>query len=193
MNEMIDLILKRRSVRAYRPEPIADEELSAIVEAGRHAPSGGNNQTTHFIVIRDAKALKALTDLVQESMAKIEIDDNTYPSLAGAVLRAREGKLNFIYGAKTLVITANKKGYSNAMADCACALENMMLAAASLSIGSCWINQLTWLKDDPTVGVALRELGVNDEEWVCGALALGYPLTDPGPALPRTGNPVDYV
>ena len=49
--------------------------------------------------------------------------------------------LRFHYGAPVYIVTANKMGYGNAMADSACALENMMIAANALDLGSCWINQ----------------------------------------------------
>lgn len=57
----------------------------------------------------------------------------------------------FHYNAPVFIAVANKKGYGNAMADSACALENMMIAANALDIGSCWINQLHWLDENERV------------------------------------------
>ena len=80
------------------------------------------------------------------------------------------------------------------MADCACALENMMVAANALDLGSCWINQLHWLTEEPQLREYLKQLGMKENEQVYGAVALGYPDTEDGlpvrTPLPRTGNEV---
>ena len=94
-----------------------------------------------------------------------------------------------------LVVTANRKGYGNAMADSACALENMMIAANALDLGSCWINQLHWLDEDESVRTCMEHLGLGPVETITGGLILGYGcdgLTVRG-ELERTGNPVTWV
>ena len=85
----------------------------------------------------------------------------------------------------------------NNQADCACALENMMLMASALELGSCWINQLKGLNQDAEINDYLVSLGMNPQERVYGALALGYAdtadgLPDHAPA-DRKGNPVTYI
>lgn len=62
--------------------------------------------------------------------------------------------------------------------DCACALENIFLAAKSLGIGSCWINQLGQTCDDPDVRAFLTKLGVPESHKVYGCAALGYAPAD---------------
>lgn len=83
------------------------------------------------------------------------------------------------------------------MADCACALENMMLMANALDLGSVWINQLRWLNENPVLLEAMKEIGLADDERVYGALAVGYADSEDGlpvrKALERTGNRVDYI
>lgn len=101
----------------------------------------------------------------------------------------------FHYGAPVLIVTANKQGYGNALADSACALENMMIAATALDLGSCWINQLHWLDENPQVRGYLYGLGLAEDETVTGGLILGIPV-DGVPVrseLARTGNPVTWV
>ncbi len=70
MNETISTILKRRSVRAYRPDPVGQPELDLMLEAARHAPSAMNQQPWHFTVIRNPEALAAQYDctLAMENM-----------------------------------------------------------------------------------------------------------------------------
>ena len=92
-----------------------------IIEAGRFAPSGGNNQTTHFLVIQNEAVLNRLKSLAEQEFAKMEITPGMYQSLANSIRQSKAGGYDFLYGAPTLVLTANRKGYGNAIADCAAA------------------------------------------------------------------------
>ncbi|MBR2738580.1 MAG: nitroreductase family protein [Lachnospiraceae bacterium] len=194
---MLDLIKTRRSTRKYLDRPVPRELLEQIVEAGRYAPSGGNNQTGHFLVVTDPAVLARLAEMAQEAFAGMEVMENTYRSLAFAIQAAKRGGYVFHYHAPTLIIAANKKDYGNNMADTACALENMMLMANALDLGSCWINQLRWLNEDPALLAYERELGLAEDERVYGAVAVGFADTPDGlperTPLPRTGNRVEYI
>lgn len=96
-----------------------------------------------------------------------------------------------------LIVTANKKDYGNNIADCSCALENMMLMANALDLGSVWINQLRWLNENPVLLKAMQEIGLLEDERVYDALAIGFPDTPDGlpvrTPLERTGNKVTVV
>lgn len=190
--DVLEAILNRRSIRSYQKEQITPKQRDLIIEAGRFAPSGGNNQTTHFLVIQNEAVLNRLKSLAEQEFAKMEITPGMYQSLANSIRQSKAGGYDFLYGAPTLVLTANRKGYGNAIADCAAALENMMLAAYALGIGSCWINQLRWLNKNPAVLAYLTELGLAENELVWGGLALGYPAQHLG-RLERHGNPVTMI
>lgn len=192
-NAVLENIQRRRSVRKYLPEQISDQELSLILEAGRFAPSGSNHQTTHFLVLQNAEILRDLQKVVEQEFAGMDLAANAYSSMKASVEQSKKGGYEFFYRAPTLVVVANRKGYGNAMADCSTALENMMLAAASLKIGSCWINQLRWLNEDEAVVAFLEKLGLGKDEIVCGSLSLGYSDQKELPPLGRKGNPVTYV
>ncbi len=193
--EAMEAILTRRSTRRMKPDPLPRELIEQVIGAGRAAPSGSNSQTTHFLVITDREILSELADLVRQAFAEMEVGPNAYVSLRHSVSAAKKGGYVFHYGAPVLVVTANRMGYGNAMADSACALENMMIAANALDLGSCWINQLHWLDGDPAVRAYMKRLGLKDEETITGGLILGYaaegmPARTP---LPRTGNPVTWI
>lgn len=193
--EALEALLTRRSTRKYAAEVPEKELIEKVIEAGRYAPSGGNSQMTHFLVITALDVLKELAWIVQTAFAKMEIQENTYASLKNSVNASRRGGYVFHYNTPVLIVTANKKGYGNAMADSSCALENMMIAANALDLGSCWINQLHWLDEDEVVREYLYGLGLAEDETVTGALALGY-AAEGQPnrtALPRTGNPVTWI
>lgn len=194
---MLEFIKSRRSTRKFKENAVPEELLLQVIEAGRYAPSGGNSQTTHFIVIQNKEVLNLLADLAQQEFAKMEITENTYRSLANSIRVSKGGNYVFHYNCPVLIVTANKKDYGNNIADCSCALENMMLEANALDLGSVWINQLRWLNENPVLLKAMKELGLAEDERVYGALALGYADTENGlpvrTPLERTGNPVTFV
>ena len=195
--EAMEAILSRRSTRNYRPDPVEQEKLDRILEAGRQAPSGGNNQTNHFLVIRSRETLRDLTAMAEKAFAAMEIREDTYSSLKHAISASRKGGYVFCYNAPLLIAVANRTGYGNNIADCACAIENMMVAANALDLGSCWINQLRWLNEDPEITAYLRRLSLKENERVYGAVIIGYPATESG--LPNRnrmilkGNEVTWI
>ncbi len=195
--DMLSFIQSRRSTRKFKPALPSADLIAQVVEAGRYAPSGGNSQTTHFIVITDPGVLARLTVMVQNAFAGMEEKEGMYRSIVNSIRASRKGGYTFHYNAPVLILTANQRDYGNNIADCSCALENMMLMANALDLGSCWINQLKWLNEDPAIVAYLQSLGMGDTERVWGALALGYADTDDGlpnrDPLPRTGNAVTWV
>ena len=193
--EAIDAILTRRSTRKYQEKPLGRDLIEKVVEAGRYAPSGSNSQTTHFIVITDQGILAELAELVKAEFSKMDVTEDTYISLKNSIRAAKSGNYRFCYNAPVLIVTANRKGYGNAIADSACALENMMIAANALDLGSCWINQLHWLDENNAVRSFLQDKGLGEDETITGGLILGYPesgLPDRKP-LERKGNPVTWL
>ena len=134
--EILECIKTRRSHRKFSDQIVEDKKIEKIIEAGRYAPSGNNNQTCHFLVITNKEVLVELKNLVQEEFSKMEIVDGMYQSMINSINNAKRGNYVFHYDAPLFIIVANKKGYGNAMADCSCALENMMLEANELVCGS---------------------------------------------------------
>ena len=193
--DAMEAIMTRRSTRKMKPDPLPRQLIERVIEAGRAAPSGGNSQTTRFIVIQRGEILAALAALVERAFSQMEIGPDTYRSLKNAVMASKKGGYVFHYNAPVLIVTANKAAYGNALADSACALENMMIAANALDLGSCWINQLHWLDDNAKVRGCLEKLGLKAEETVTGGLILGYGR-DGQPVrieMKRTGNPVTWI
>ena len=193
----MEAILTRRSTRNYKPNPVEQEKLEKILEAGRRAPSGGNNQTSHFFVIRSREVLDKLISMTEKAFAGMEATENTYASMKHSIAASKKGGYVFCYNAPVLIVLANRRDYGNNIADCACALENMMIASNALDLGSCWINQLKWLNEDPEIVEYLRGFGMKEDERVYGAVIIGYPATDTG--LPNRnlmvlkGNEVTWI
>ena len=197
MENTLEFIKSRRSTRKYKAEEVPEEKLNQIIEAGRFAPSGGNCQSTHFIVVKNKEILTELANLVQQEFAKMEIVPGLYKSIVNSINLSKNGNYVFHYNAPVLIVTANQKDYGNNIADCACALENMMLMANALDLGSCWINQLKWLNENPVILEYMKKLGMDESERAYGALAVGYSDTADGlpdrEPLKRIGNKVTIV
>ena len=119
MNEVIQNILNRRSWRSYEEKQIKEEELEQIIRCGLWAPSAMNQQSWHFTVVQDKETIQRIRKGCQEMM---------------------ETDRDMFYGAPTLVIVTGKQDNIAPVADCSLAIQNMFLSAASLGIGSCWIN-----------------------------------------------------
>ena len=195
--DALEAIVTRRSTRSYRPDPVDPEKLDRILEAGRQAPSGGNNQSSHFLVIRNREVLDRLIAMTEKAFAAMEVTENMYASMKHSIAAAKKGGYVFCYNAPVLIVAANRRDYGNNIADCACAIENMMVAANALDLGSCWINQLKWLNEEPEIVEYLRSLGMKEDERVYGAVIIGSPATETG--LPNRnrmilkGNEVTWI
>ena len=195
--DALEAIVTRRSTRSYRPDPVDPEKLDRILEAGRQAPSGGNNQSSHFLVIRNREVLDRLIAMTEKAFAAMEVTENMYASMKHSIAAAKKGGYVFCYNAPVLIVAANRRDYGNNIADCACAIENMMVAANALDLGSCWINQLKWLNEEPEIVEYLRSLGMKEDERVYGAVIIGTPATETG--LPNRnrmilkGNEVTWI
>jgi len=108
-------IMQRRSVRKYEPKPIPEDDLHAIIEAGRHAPSAANRQPWHFIVIKDAEQKRKVAEACSDQKWMAD----------AAVIIAGVGRPS-----------VSDTWYA---VDVAIAMQNMILAATALGYGTCWI------------------------------------------------------
>lgn len=186
MNAIIKAILERRSVRRYKPDQIADADRDAIIAAGLHAPSSKNLQPWHIIVVQNRETIDRITDEVKSAIIRARFE--RYLAMA----ENPKYRVNFA-GAPTFVIVSADPAQTNCPAeDCACAMENMFLAAHSLGIGSCWVNQLGCVTDEPQFNAFLTGLGMPPGHRVYGAAAFGHPESTPSP-LPRRENTVTIV
>lgn len=191
---ILEIIKTRRSTRNFKEKGLEKEKLNQIIEAARYAPSGGNNQSSHFIVIQNKQFLDELAKMAMNEFSQMEVKEDMYKSLKSSIMQSKKGNYVFHYHAPVLVVVCNKKGYGNAMADSACAIENMLIMANALDLGSCYINQLTWLSEHEVIR---NKLNLNEDEMVCGAVAIGYPNTIDGlpnrQPLERVGNKVSVI
>lgn len=130
-NETLKIIKQRRSCRSYQDKQITEDELQAILEAGQFAPNAGD-QAWHFTVIQNREMLARLNLAAKEAARQMEMPH--FQELGS------NAQFNCLYGAPTLIIVSGNEQCPIPLdADCAAATQNMLLAAESVGLGSCWI------------------------------------------------------
>jgi nitroreductase len=171
--DIFDIIRSRRSTRSFSDREVPREQVDRLLDAAIWAPSGSNSQSWLFTAICNRETLLKLNDLVKQGF-QTYVPDDDYPGKHNVKQYAQREGFNFYYSAPVLIVASNRPGYENAMADCALALENIFLGAESLGLGSCYINALHWLRDDPAIRDFLFGLGIPKEHTICNAAAVGF-------------------
>lgn len=176
MNEMMETILNRRSVRSFKKDQIKDEELEQILQAGKFAPSGMNKQPWHFTAVQNAEMLNKINDGCKMAIQKT--DDKNFSAF---------------YNAPTLIILSGDEKAITSQYDCSAALENMFLAAESLGIGSCWIFSVQASLNAESRKDLKKALGIPEGYKVICAGAFGYNASEPSSPAPRRDNTVNII
>jgi nitroreductase len=178
MNSVIEAIKKRRSVRFYESTEVPKSVIEAIIEAGNDAPSSMNCQPWRFVVVKDKEVHQKLLQIALPNAKKIfedikEKDPMRYESI---MTRFSESEDPIYYSAPVIVFVIGQGIY--AAHSCPLACQNMMLAAYSLGIGSCWVGLGSMITDNPE---ARELLDLKDDEKIFGPIILGYPKAFPEP------------
>ena len=144
--DILEVIKARRSIRKYKADPVSEEEINKILEAGRWAPSADNSQPWGFIVLRNQEVREKLADIL------------TWGSFLS---QAPLG----------IVVTVNPGASSHHVEDGAAATQNMLLEAHSLGLGACWIA----IYGEEYEASAKKILSVPGNERLVCAIAIGHP------------------
>ncbi len=185
MNDVIQNILTRRSVRSYQEKQISDEALNAILEAAKFAPSGMGRQGWHFSAVQNKEIIEKLVIAIKEVLQNSEIEQFKKMGSNPA--------FDPFYGAPTIILTAYDKNGQTGVSDCGVALQNIFLAAHSLNIDSCWIHILTFVCNDPKVRSILTELGIPEDYELSGSASLGFNSKEAPTAAPRKEGTVTII
>ena len=171
-NEVLKNIITRRSVKKYRPEQIKAEELDAVLEAGLYAPSGMGAQSPVMVAVQDRETMD---QIVRMNAAVMGTDANPY------------------YDAPTVILVFGPSDRRTFVEDASCVLENMMLAAHSIGLGSSWIHREKEMFGTEEGKALMKKWGVPEGHTGVGALSLGYPDGEPKEAAPRREGRIIYV
>ena len=169
MNEILKAIRERRSCRSYRPEQLTEAELQQILVAGSWAASGMGAQSARMVVVQDPETRAALQRMNASIMG---VDSDPF------------------YGAPTVVVVLADPERSTCVEDGSLVIGNLMLAASSLGIGSCWIHRARQEFDSPEGKALLKRWSVPERYIGVGHCVLGYPAEVPAAPKPRKA---DYV
>jgi nitroreductase len=153
--DLYEVVRTRRSVRAYRPDPIPQEVLNRVLEAARIAPSGSNRQPTRLILVRDDKIKQELVPMCH---------DQAFIATAPVVVVAcgRDIKHN----------RGEWMGRYAVLVDAAIAVDHLTLAARAEGLGTCWIGSFK--------NAALKQyFKLPQDVDVVALTPLGYPKGDP--------------
>ena len=170
MNEVIQCLVERRSCKKYLPKQVDVAALQEILLAGTYAPSGKNRQAAKILVLQKP-----------EDIAAVE-------RLNAAVLGNPDGRP--FYGAPTVLVVLADPEVNTAVEDGSLVMGNLMNAAHSLGVASCWIHRAREVFDSEEGRALLRKWGVTGEYIGVGHCLLGYADGPEKPASPRKS---DYV
>jgi nitroreductase len=192
VNETIQRIRNRRTIRRYKLEQIAEQELSAILDAGLHAPNAGGGQSAVIVACQDAALNEELGRLSRA--AETNIGPNATPvSSEQPSIRDDPSLKSGFYGAPTvLTLFAPKENY-NLTGDCFVAAENMVIAAWSLGIGSCIVGRAASAFSTVRGREIQAAWGLSDEYEARLHVTLGYPVGGTPSYKPRKENRVIRV
>lgn len=178
MNPVLKAIAKRRAVRNYESRPVSKDIIKKIIEAGNQAPSAMNSQPWRFVVIEDKEFHKKLTETaIPNSKKKLESLKDTYPERYKVIMNRYEELEDPIYYSAPVIIFVIGSG---PFADLSCPLacENIMLAAYSLGLGSCWVHFGSLVTDNEEIKKGLE---LSPGEKIYGPIIIGYTQKFPEP------------
>jgi nitroreductase len=184
-NETLKIIKQRRSIRSFKAEQIKGDELYAVLEAGMYAPYAWE-QAWHFTVIQNKELLDRLNLAAKD--AAMQMDMEHLKQLGN------NKEFNCLYGAPTLIIVSGKEQAPVPLdADCAAATQNLLLAAESVGLGSCWIF-FVLLAFHSSQGSELRkELIIPEGYKPYYSAVIGYKQAAPANASARLPNLITYI
>ena len=167
MNDVIKIIKSRRTTKAFRrDEQIKDEELELILEAGNWAPTGHNSQPWFFTAIQNRELIDKLNIQAKEA-GKASKDEITQKMCSNEMM-------DLFYGAPTIVIVSYQKDDLTPIEDVSAASQNMLLAAESLNVASCW-NGIVRMFFSNMDSKQREEFGIPENYIPHIVLAFGYP------------------
>lgn len=185
-NPVIVNIKTRRSVREYLDTPLSEETITQIIDAGRYAPTGLNLQPWRFVVVQNKEMLKKLSVYAQPILVK-NLEGRNDAGAVNFLKRLKNKNFNLLYDAPVLILVIGSKNNALTDYDCSMCAGNMMLAAHSLGLGSCWIGGASVIQQSEEL---MSELKIPQNYKIVAPLIFGYPRTMP--PTPEKREPVIF-
>lgn len=195
-NEVESIIMQRRSTRLYRNKMVDPYLVKRVLEAGRYAPSAGNNQSWKFVVVQDPETIEEMTNhvvkmarwaarltnpamtksLVNRPLSRFLMKNMTqlfHPTGITGLTELANGKLGLWHGASTVIfLLVDERGTGDPHLDAGIAGTNMVLTAHSFGLGTCWVSFASLLA---TSRKFRKMLGIEYPYRLATSIAVGYP------------------
>jgi len=199
MNEadvVLKIIKERRSIRKYKPDMVPDDLILKCLEAARWAPSGEDAQPWRFIIVKDKKTREALGKIAGGGSGRrftVEFYTGKMAKRFGDVVKTwpeekrkhvfeklTSGRVSaFLAEAPVNIVVCAYKNVWDPREDCSAAIQNLLLMAKALDLGTCWvIAPVTDVRDELKVKELLK---VPEEYKIISVVALGFPDESPKP------------
>ncbi len=175
-NPVIAAILERRACRAFKPEQVKEEDIHAIIEAGRYAATAHGGQPQHFTVVQDQALLARLVAAAKRAYSTMS-DEHSRQN-------AENSGYHTFYKAPTVILLSSDPAEDFGEVACANAMQNMAVAAQALGLAGCYIGSVRLAFSGPDAPELLKALGVPGGYAVRFAFALGHaagPKNKPAP------------
>lgn len=148
--EFDQLLKKRRSIRKFNDKPVEIEKLIKVIDSAQMAPSAMNQQSWYFVLVTNLAIIEDLSMLM-------------------------ENVHNAFYGANNIILLFYKEDNFEPIVDTSLATSYMMFEACNLGLGTCWINGIKHILNNPKFHLLKEKMGVSKEYKCLGSLAIGYP------------------
>ena len=180
-NSIIKNIKERRSIRNFEEKKIDKETIKEIIQAGKYAPSAKDDQPWKFIVITKKEYIQELSIQIKRELKKLlklrffkkfkikELKNIEILKFIFVVAFSKTDMIFFNAPILILILTEKNLFYDES---CACCAQNMMLAAHSIGIGSCWIGFASVLGLNKKI---MKKIGIPERHHISAAIVLGYP------------------
>lgn len=167
MNDTLKTLIERRSCRSYKPDPVPAEILDQILEAGSYAATGMGRQSPIMIAVTDKKTRDQLSRMNAEVMGAAN---------------------DPFYGAPVVIVVLANRAVPTYLYDGSLVMGNLMNAAHSLGVASCWIHRAKEEFDSEAGKAILKELGIEGDYEGIGHCILGYAAQESAAAATRKEN-----
>jgi nitroreductase len=175
--DFFKLLQSRRSIRDFEDKEVPVSVIEEMIHDACYAPSASNLQPWGFVIVRDRKVMKRLSDA---SKAELLNEIQRYPldhPMKSYELHLKDKSFNVFYNAPCLVFITGPADRSSVEIDCALAAAYFMLSAAARGLGTCWIGLGSHISDPELLG----ELAVPENHRIVAPIIVGYPKSIPEP------------
>ena len=167
MNEALQNLMTRRSIRSYQPKQVEKELLEQVLQAGTYAPTGGGRQTPVIVAVQDEKTVQQLS------------------RMNAAVMGAKSDPF---YGAPTVLVVLAERSRGTYLLDGASVITTLLNAAHAVGLGSCWVHRAKEEFESEEGKALLQQWGIEGDFEGVGHVILGYPAGDAPEPAPRKAN-----